>query len=547
MTNGTQSAKIGSLSELEEEDGGDYQRWGSEIEAAEKELQKWQRFARKIVKEYRAEKMEYTQVDVAMERKFNLFAANVNILKTSLINESPEPSVDREFRDTQDKVGRVACNILERALSSHNNRNAKMFSIIRQAVQDCLVPGVGSTWHTYQATTEKMIEEPDDATLASDPNAKGKEYDDLVGEEVRDEYVYWEDLIWSPARCWQEVRWLGRKTYLTQDQCIARFGKKLGKEIPLNYSTKKDSNSVKVKNSVFQQAVVYEIWDKEGKEVIWFVKGMDKLADKKPDFLGLDDFFPMPEPMFANLSNGQMVPIPDFSYARDQYKELNEINTRIGLLVRACRVAGVYDKANPALKALISNAAENTLVPADNWAMFAEKGGIKGAIDFLPLEQIVATIDQLMKAREDLKTQIYEITGMADIIRGQSKATETLGAQKIKAQYASMRIQDRQKVVVTYCSGAFDIQVQIMRKHMSVEEIAKLAQVQFMDEDQQLVQQALQLIKNPEFTLRAKVTSDTLSDIDFQAEKQDRMEYNDDRPVAWSVANAASPVQSRWI
>jgi len=35
----------------------------------------------------------------------------------------------------------------------------------------------------------------------------------------------------------------------------------------------------------------------------------------------------------------------------------------------------------------------------------------------------------------------------------------------------------------------------------------------------------MQLIKNPDFVLRARVESDTLSDIDFQAEKQDRMEY----------------------
>jgi hypothetical protein len=114
---------------------------------------------------------------------------------------------------------------------------------------------------------------------------------------------------------------------------------------------------------------------------------------------------------------------------------------------------------------------------------------------------------------------------MADIIRGASKASETLGAQKIKAQYASMRIQERQKAVAQYASAVFDIQVQLMRKHMGPEEIAKLAQVQFMGEDPQMIQQAFQLIKSPEFILRARIESDTLSDIDFQAEKQDRMEY----------------------
>lgn len=227
----------------------------------------------------------------------------------------------------------------------------------------------------------------------------------------------------------------------------------------------------------------------------------------------------------SSVSNGKYIPIPDYHYASDQYRELNEVNTRVSLLVRACRVAGVYDKASPQIQTLLNNAAENTLVAVDQWAAFAEKGGVKGVIDWVPLDQIVKVLEQLLKNREDIKNQIYELTGMSDIIRGTSKATETLGAQKIKAQYASMRIQERQKNVVTYCSTVFDIQCQLMRKHMGDQEIAKLAQVQFMNEDPQLIQQAIQLIKNPEFELRAQVESDSLSDIDFQAEKQDRMEY----------------------
>ena len=528
------NTKIESLSESEREPGGEYHRWLAELQAAEKELDKWKRNSRKIVKEYRAERIDVSGVDPSMERKYNLFASNVNILQTSLMNQTPQPTVNREFKDPSDDVARVAASILERAISAHNNRNFKTANILKQVVQDMLVPGAGLSWHTYHAEIEHRTLEPDRQTLADDepaaegaspaPQAEALEYDEVVGEEIRDEYVYWEDMVWSPARCWDEVRWFGRKTYLTRDQLVKRFGKK-GKKVPLDFSTKKNDNSVESKNQVFQQAVVYEIWDKPSEQVIWLSKGMDEILDQKDDFLELDDFFPFPQPLVSTVSNGQYIPIPDYHYARDQYRELNEINTRIGLLVRACRVAGVYDKAAGQVQALLSNAAENTLVPVDQWAAFAEKGGIKGVIDWIPLEQIVATIDQLLKNREDVKNQIYEITGMSDIIRGASKASETLGAQKIKAQYASMRIQERQKNVVQYCSTVFDIQIQLMRKHMDPQEIAKLAQVQFMAEEPQLVQQAMELIKNPEFLLRCRVDSDTLSDVDFQAEKQDRMEY----------------------
>ena len=531
--------KIESLSEAEKGTGGSYQRWSGEITAAEKELRRFQEKSRKIVKMFRAAEADSSLTDASFERKYNLFPANVNILQTSLINQVPQPTVDREFKDPTDDMGRVACEIIERALSSHNNRNFHTAELLKGVVQDMLVPGVGISWHTYDADIkhhgpQKVAELDPTAGLniagqeEVEPEAQSLaetlEYDEVVSEQILDEYVYWEDLLWSPCRSYEELRWIARKTYLTRDQLVKRFGK-VGKEVPLDYKANRTDNSVEAKNMIMQQAVVYEIWDKPSEKVIWFSKGLDKLLGEKDDFLELDDFFPCPVPLVSTVSNGQYVPIPDYHYAKDQYRELNDINTRISILVRACRLAGVYDKASSQVQALLSNAAENQLVPVDQWAAFAEKGGIKGVIDWIPLDMVVLTIDQLTKNREDVKNQIYEITGMSDIIRGATKASETLGAQKIKTAYASMRIQQRQKNVVQYCSSVFDIQAQIMRKHFDIAEICKLAQCDFMNEDPQIIEQAKQLIKQPEFILRCRVESDSLSDIDFQAEKQDRMEY----------------------
>jgi hypothetical protein len=528
---------IDSRKEAEEKPDGEYHVWRGEIEAAEKELKRFQVGGRKVVKMFRASESDTSGVDTSLERKYNLFPANVNILQTSLMNQAPQPTVDREFDDPMDDIGRVACRIMERAIASHNNRNFHTADMMKQVVLDMLVPGVGVSWHTYYAKTETRTETLNDPTAGlnlvgidndrpePDTLAESLEYEEVVEERVLDEYVYWEDLLWSPARCFEEVRWIGRKIYMTRDQLVDRFGDKVGKAIPLDYKPSKQDNSVESKNQIMQQACIYEIWDKPTECVYWLSKGYEKIIEEKEDYLELDDFFPCPVPLVSTVSNGQYIPIPDYHYAKDQYRELNDVNTRISLLVRACRVVGVYDKASPQVIAVLSNAAENQLVPVDQWAAFAEKGGLKGVIDWVPLDQIIATIAQLTSNREDVKNQIYEVTGMSDIIRGATKASETLGAQKIKTAYASMRIQQRQKNVVQYCSSVFDLQCQIMRKHMDIIEIQKLAQVPFMDEDPQVVEQALQLIKMPDFILRCKVESDSLSDIDFQAEKQDRMEY----------------------
>ena len=66
------------------------------------------------------------------------------------------------------------------------------------------------------------------------------------------------------------------------------------------------------------------------------------------------------------------------------------------------------------------------------------------------------------KAREDIKGQIYEITGISDIIRGQTAASETATAQQIKGQYAGLRLKSMQETVALFASELLRIKAQIV-------------------------------------------------------------------------------------
>jgi hypothetical protein len=88
-----------------------------------------------------------------------------------------------------------------------------------------------------------------------------------------------------------------------------------------------------------------------------------------------------------------------------------------------------------------------------------------------------------------------------------------------------MRIQTRQKAVAIYASQVFAIQADLIRIHMDPQEIAEMSQAAYLQEDPQLIIQALDLLKGDQFAVRVQVESDTLSDIDFQAERDSRMEY----------------------
>jgi hypothetical protein len=97
--------------------------------------------------------------------------------------------------------------------------------------------------------------------------------------------------------------------------------------------------------------------------------------------------------------------------------------------------------------------------------MFAERGGIKGQVDWVPIDQVVNAIGHLRQYRQDKVMQIYEVLGISDIMRGSSKASETAAAQQIKAQFGSTRIQLKQFYIADWITQALRIKAEIICKH----------------------------------------------------------------------------------
>jgi len=220
-----------------------------------------------------------------------------------------------------------------------------------------------------------------------------------------------------------------------------------------------------------------------------------------------------------------MTPRPDYYMIQDQYQELDQVNNRISMLVKACKVVGVYDKSAIGVQRMMQEGVDNTLIPVDNWAVFAEKNGVKGQVDWLPLEQILKALDQLNRSREAIKAQIYELTGIADIVRGASKASETLGAQEIKAQFAGVRIQKLQNEVARFAGDILRIKAEIQVKHFSPEILIQKSNILVTGNDE-FVGPAMQMLHTDEgFEWRIQVTADSIAQADYQLEKADRIEF----------------------
>jgi SepF-like predicted cell division protein (DUF552 family) len=218
-----------------------------------------------------------------------------------------------------------------------------------------------------------------------------------------------------------------------------------------------------------------------------------------------------------------MIPVPDYCEYEDQAQELDNLTQRIYLLTKACKAVGVFNAEFKELGRLFTEGVDNKLFPVTAWAAMSEKGGLKGAIDMLDTSQIIVTLRELYAAREQVKQTIYEIMGISDILRGSSKATETLGAQQLKANFGSLRLRSSQGDVARFATELFKLKAQVICKFYPPELIVEMSGIMNTPEgqDPMALQQAIQMLSNS--TIRdfhIQVEADSLAQIDDQAEKQ---------------------------
>lgn len=501
------------------------QRWQVELKSSREALEKWHRQGEKIVKRYRDERSAEQDGDT----RWNLFTTNVQTQQASLYGQTPQVSVSRRFADSDDDVGRVAGELLQRLLNTDIEKDSDTFrQALKYSLQDRLLPGFGLDRIRYEvewedvAGVEAMLDPATGAELAAAvPPTRRKAY-----ECVATDYLHWQDVLWSPARVWHEVTWLAFRALMDMRQFTARFdpdgSKGLWQAVPKAGKPKDGSEDGRTCHP-WDRVEVWEIWDKVGRKVDWYVEGYGATLDSIPDPLGLDGFFPCPMPLLANATTDTLVPRPDFVLAQDFYNEIDLLGTRITLLERAVRVAGVYDKSMGALQRLVGEAGNNELIPVDNWAAFAEKGGIKGVIDWLPLEQIVNAITTLQQRQQALRDMLYEVTGMSDIMRGASDPRETATAQGIKARFGSVRLQYLQDEVARFATDIQRLKAEVISRHFDVESILRQANAEYMF-DKELAPKAAELIKSRFGLYRIEVKPEAVSLQDFAALRNEKME-----------------------
>jgi len=508
-----------------------YEKWYKTITNYERTFKKWEARTDRIIKKYKDDSRYQSNPN----SRFNILWSNVQTIQPAIFARLPRPDVSRRFRDN-DPIGRVASMLLERALEFELEHYGDYKSAMQQAVLDRLLGGRGTAWVRYEPHIEgeKTDDEPDDGyEITEDTDEAETESAMEIENPERIEYeccpvdyVHWRDFGHTTGRTWEEVTAVWRRVFMNRDALVERFGEDLGYQVPLD--TRPEDNK---RNEGFideqSQALVYEVWDKETGKVLWISKSLGKILDERDDPLELEGFWPCPKPLFSTLTNESLEPIPDYTMYQDQARQLDTLSNRIEELINALRVRGVYDASASELSRLFSEGENNTMIPVKNWAAFAEKQGMRGAIDLVDIAPFASALQNSYQAMEQVKAQIYEIMGIADIQRGQTDPNETLGAQIIKSNNAAGRLKTMQHNVVDFATKLLQIKAQIICQHFTDDTILKISgSQQLSPQDQQMIPQAMELLRNEASSnFRIEVTSDSMIFQDEEAEKQNRMAF----------------------
>lgn len=460
-------------------------RWVLELDLAGKAQKEWRKDADAVLKRYRGVKRK--------KNSFNILWSNTETLRQAVYNTLPKPDVRRRFRD-DDPVAKVVSQVLERC-ADYAIDTYDFDGILKQDLMDMLLPGRGLSRVKYVPDFEDMdayssqeTKEEDDAPTAE--SAKPQER--LKYEAAVCEHVQWDDFRHGPGKTWDEVRWVAFRHRFSETGGIEKFGE-IFKDVQLDdvadESVRKSGDTAKL----FKSAEVWEIWDKDDKTVL-FIANQYKASplQVEDDPLGLDCFFPNPRPLYAIEDPTSLEPIILFAQYKEQAEELDRITSRINNLTDALRHRGVYNKVLVEIEQL-QDAGDNVMIAAKNVEALIASGGLEKHIWTMPIEQAANVIKVLMEQRESCKAVIYEITGIADIMRGATDPNETKGAQVIKTTWGTQRLKKMQAEFQRYVRDIIRLKCQIIANKFQPETIMdmtglKLAHTE--EEKQQIKQQA---------------------------------------------------------
>ncbi len=452
------------------------QLWRDRIHEREQQETQWLKDAEDATKMYANEGLAYgTSNAPTTKTRYNILHSNVETIVPAIYNSTPSPDIRPRWvaNSPENDIAKETARVIERSIQVQIDDN-NLDEAVEMMAQDAYVAGRGVIRVKFDAEIEQEVE--------YDPDLEEEEVvgEKVINEKLEFENVAWQDFRMGQAQRWRDVPWVAFRHYIHKDTLADVTDTDL-QELEAaaggftTYMTDDERDQCK------DQICVWEIWNKSTKSVRFLREADGMIIKEQEDPYGLRDFFPMPMPMTPIRLSGSLKPICPYGVYKDLAEELDHISKRIKSITTGLKVRGVFvGDAATALR--VAEAEDNELIAAPDLESLAQTGGLARAIEWWPIDQAITVLAQLYQNRELTKQAIYEITGIADIVRGQSNARETLGAQEIKTQWGTLRLQKMQRLVQRIVRDMFGICSELIAKHFTDETLTLMTGLEITPE-----------------------------------------------------------------
>ncbi|TAX71804.1 hypothetical protein ELI03_08665 [Rhizobium leguminosarum] len=544
--------------------------WQQELERGQRYFKSWVDRCTKIEKIY----LQQADQANAAKRRFPMLWANISVLQPAVYARVPQPVVERRFKDSQ-PVARMASELVERNLAFTAD-DADLDSLMRAVRDDFLLCARGTVWLRYEADFEPLdigVEPSNAPALDMQGDDGGPTPEQITDERVCMDYVHWSDFLHSPARRWKDVTWVARRVPMTDEEFDKRFPEGRASLAANGAGSNHGTNQTERAQNE-GKTYVWEIWCKSENYTVWIAEGSPVALEVSEPPLKLTRFFPCPRPAFGTLSTSSLIPVPDYVYYQQQCDEIDMLTKRVNKLTDQLRLKIFYPSGDgsvsPAIEKAMRPENDTVMVPIPEWAAFTDKGG-SNAIVTLPIDEVQKVIVACIEVRKQLVEDVYQITGISDIVRGDTQASETATAQRIKSQWGSIRIRDRQSELARFARDIIrlageiicdqfqpetlmlvsgiklptiaekqQVQMQMQQMQMAAQQAAARAEQmgqpappppQMPPQLEQMMQQptideVVQLLRNDSIRgFQIDIETDSTIEPDEDAEKQRRMEF----------------------
>jgi len=518
------------------------EKWMERIRAAEKREDTWRKDAEAAEKAFSGD-------EKAVHGKcydFNILHSNVETIVPAIYNSTPVPDVRRRFveatgpgpqepqveegqqpdprlvmqfqqemqvwqqKQQADADAKLYGDMIERAITAQIDDN-KLDTEIEAEAQDAFLSGRGIVRLRLEAdvSQEPVTDEMGQPAIGEDGEPAVQ--DVVTNERITFEAVSWCDFRMGPAKRWVDVPWIGFK-HMMPRETLEKFSDQ--ELMAMQLSPSDNRTGVEEEDDI----ALWEIWCKDDKTVKFVREHDGKVIKIEDDPLGLAGFYPMPPLVQPITLTGKMTPVCPFTIYKKLADELDLCTKRIAKIMSGLKVRGIAIGDGSEI-AKLASAGDNEIVMADNLEQLSQTGGIEKAIMWWPVEQAIKVLQQLYVQRDQIKASIYEITGISDIIRGASQASETATAQQIKTQWGSLRIQKMQRLIERQVRDVFCLMSEIITKHFSEKTLTQMTGIEITDGVRALMQESI-------FAgYRVDVESDSTVRADLTRVKQDMAEF----------------------